>query len=318
MREYNCLVEKVVEPELGKVKLSKLTARHLDGLYAKLIARGLKPISVRHVHTLLGAALHQVERWGKVETNVSRRAEPPSVHGNQVQAPNPEVVRAIIAQAEKSEPTLAVLLFLAAATGAHRGELCALRWSDIDWKTGTLTVARSVYQTANKSWAEKGTKTHQVRRVALDDYTQGNLRRYRTDVEHLAEDLGLEVPDGAFIFSRSPVGVEPIRPNVVTDFMARMARAMGVDTHFHELRHFSATQLIAGGHDVRTVAGHLGHSDASVTLRVYAHALPERDRKAVTALGRVLAPPKQKVVGRSAAGFSRSTRTSKAAGSAGK
>jgi len=70
------------------------------------------------------------------------------------------------------------------------------------------------------------------------------------------------------------------------------AKAAGVKTHLHALRHFSATQLIAAGHDVRTVAGRLGHADASVTLRVYSHVLPERDREAAAALGRTLALPK--------------------------
>ncbi|MGH9919557.1 MAG: tyrosine-type recombinase/integrase [Nitrososphaerales archaeon] len=80
--------------------------------------------------------------------------------------------------------------------------------------------------------------------------------------------------------------------------MAQKARGPGVririglKTHLHalRLRHFSAPELIAGGHDVRTVAGRLGHADASITLRVYSHVLPERDRQAAAALGRALAP----------------------------
>jgi integrase len=63
-----------------------------------------------------------------------------------------------------------------------------------------------------------------------------------------------------------------------------------VDTHLHALRHFAATELIGAGHDVRTVAGRLGHRDASVTLKVYSHALPERDRDAATTLGKALTP----------------------------
>ncbi len=290
MREYRRIVEKIVIPDLGTIKLSKLTARHLDDLYARLTTRGLKPLSVRHVHTLLGAALHQAERWGLVVTNVSRRAQPPPVHAEVAKAPEASTVRAFIAHAEKVDPSLAVLLFLGAATGARRGELCALRWSDLNLESGTLTIARSVYQTPKKGWAEKPTKTHQARRVALDAQAKMVLKRYRADVDELARELGLLVPPDGFMFSRSPTGAEPLRPNVVTDFMIRMASAVGANMHFHELRHFSATELIAAGHDVRTVAGRLGHADASMTLRVYAHALPERDRKAAAALGRILAP----------------------------
>jgi integrase len=290
LREYRRIVDRVVKPELGKVKLSRLSARQLDDLYAKLTTRGLKPTSVRHVHTLLGAALHQAERWGLVDINVSRRAQPPSVHVQQAKAPEVDAVQAIIAEAGEADPTLGILLFLGAVTGARRGELCALRWSDFNTETGILTIARSVYQTTSKGWAEKPTKTHQARRVALDDYAASLLMQHRDRIDELADKIGLEVRSDAFMFSRSPEGSEPIRPNILTDFTSRIAKRVGVKTHFHELRHFSATQLIADGHDVRTVAGRLGHADPSVTLRVYSHALPEQDRKAAATLGRLLAP----------------------------
>jgi integrase len=64
--------------------------------------------------------------------------------------------------------------------------------------------------------------------------------------------------------------------------------APSIPTHLHGLRHFAATQMIGGGHDVRTVAGRLGHRDASTTLKVYSHFLPERDRDAADFLGKAL------------------------------
>jgi integrase len=141
-------------------------------------------------------------------------------------------------------------------------------------------------------WGEKPTKTHAARRVALDELGLEVLRRHRAAVDALAADLELEVGPEAYRFSRSPVGLEPIRPDVVSKVTARVAKGASVKTHLHALRHFSATQLIAGGHDVRTVAGRLGHADVSVALRVYSHMLPERDREAAAALGRTLALPK--------------------------
>jgi integrase len=158
MREYNRLTEKTVRPEIGHLRLSKLTSRDLDRLYAKLTAKGNKATTVRRVDALIAAALHQAERWGDVDRNVSRRASPPPVHAAQVDAPAPEEVQAILAAAEAVEPTLAVLLLLGALTEARRGELCALRWPDIDFDAGTLSIARSIYEVAGGGWAEKGTK----------------------------------------------------------------------------------------------------------------------------------------------------------------
>jgi len=290
MRKYRQIAEAVVRPELGKVRLSKLTARHLDALYAKLTAKGNKPTTVRRVHALMSAALHQARKWRLVAVNVTEDASPPAVHAEPIEVPAIEDVRAMLTEAEKLEPALGTLLAIGALTGARRGELCALRWSDIDWHAQVLTIARSVYEIRGGGWAEKPTKTHQVRRVGLDELGIAVLRKHRQNVDALAHQLGLAPSRDAFMFSRSPVGSEPIRPDVVSKFAIRVAKKAGLNTHLHALRHFSATQLIAGGHDVRTVAGRLGHADASITLRVYSHVLPVRDREAAAALGKALLP----------------------------
>lgn len=291
MREHRRLVTKVIVPAIGHVKLTKLTARHLDQLYAKLTAepRPLAPASVRRCHAVIGAALHQAEKWDLVARNVARRAQPPELHQARVEAPSPEEVQAIIRAAEAIEPGLAALLVLAALTGARRGELCALRWPDVDLAGARLTIARSVYETPGGGWGEKDTKTHAARSVGLDELALEVLRRHRLAVDTLADDLGLDVlPDG-FVFSRSPVGAEPIRPDVLSKFTKRVAEKAGVDTHLHALRHFSATQAIAAGFDPVTVSGRLGHADPAITLRVYSHALEQRDRELAAALGRTLA-----------------------------
>jgi integrase len=111
----------------GRCRLSRLTARHLDQLYAKMTAKGNKPLTVRRLHTILSAMLSQGERWKMVDLNVAHKARPPTVHTEQVEAPDIEQVRALIAQAEQVDPVLAALLFVGALTGARRGELCALR-----------------------------------------------------------------------------------------------------------------------------------------------------------------------------------------------
>jgi len=110
-----------------------------------------------------------------------------------------------------------------------------------------MAIARSIYDTPAGGWGEKGTKTHQVRTIGLDALGIEALRRHRVTIDGLAASLGFEVlPDG-FVFSRSPVGAEPIRPDVLTKFTRRVAAAAGVDSHLHALRHFSATQAIAAG-----------------------------------------------------------------------
>jgi integrase len=81
----------------------------------------------------------------------------------------------------------------------------------------------------------------------------------------------------------------------VTSFFIRVRNEVGApNVRLHDLRHFTATQLIGAGVDVRTVAGRLGHSDPSLTLRIYSHALEERDRAAATIMGNVLSAKRTK------------------------
>ncbi len=292
VRKYRLMSDSIVRPELGKIRLTKLTARDLDRLYAKLTAKGNAPATVRRVHALIGAALHQAERWELVDRNVARRAQPPEVRTKRVMAPSVDEVRKLLAEAEEADSVLAVMLTLAATTGARRGELCALRWSDVDWGLATLTIERSVYETEGGGWAEKDTKTHQERTIGLDEFTLAVLAAHRSRVDALAAELRLEVKPDGFLCSRSPVGSEPILPSVVTHFTSKVAKRAGVATHLHALRHFSATQAIASGFDPVTVGSRLGHADPSITLRVYAHALERRDRELANTLGTVLAGPR--------------------------
>jgi integrase len=292
IRAYESLAKRWVRPELGKVRLSKLTAMHLDSMYSKMTANGNTPATVRRAHALMSSSLVQARKWRLVESNVAVDASPPSADEVRFEVPTPEQVRAMIDAGEKIEPTLAALLLVAALTGARRGELCALRWTDLDEDAVTLTIARSVYETHSEpSWAEKSTKSRQIRRIGLDDVTLATLRRVRQARDELAASLDLEVQPAGFIFSRSPIGAEPFGPDTVTRFAKRAAAKAKVDTHLHALRHFSASQAIGAGFDPVTVGARLGHADPSITMRVYSHALEQRDRELAASLGRTLALP---------------------------
>ena len=99
------------------------------------------------------------------------------------------------------------------------------------------------------------------------------MMKRRADQEAYTAMVGTTLVTDAFILSPIATGARTFIPDTLTDYYKRTAKRLGIATHFHELRHFAATTAIGAGADVRTVAGRLGHADASVTLRVYAHAL---------------------------------------------
>ena len=198
----------------------------------------------------------------------------------------------MIEAAEKRDPRLASLLMLAALTGMRRGELCALRWPDIDFDTGVLTVNHAVV-VAPKGLVVKATKSNRDRIVALDPVALALLEQHRLRALSWISQAGSELNANAFVFSPYVEATKPFRPDNVTSFFIRVRNEVGAPAvRLHDLRHFTATQLIGAGVDVRTVAGRLGHSDPSVTLRVYSHALEERDRAAASIMGDLLRPQK--------------------------
>ena len=302
LRTYRAQIKQTIRPRLGKVKLHQLTARHLDALYGVMKDAGASPKTVRNHHAIISSALHQGVRWGWVRNNVAERARPPRVAQRRVHAPAVEVVRDVIEEAERRDPRLAPLLMLAALTGMRRGELCALRWSDVDLELGILEVSRSVVVVVG-GLAEKTTKTDRSRKVSLDPVGIALLTAHRAHVEQWITEAGSELEPDAFVFSPSVRAATPFRPDNVTSFFIRVRDAVGApDVRLHDLRHFTATQLIGAGMDVRTVADFLGHSDPSLTLRVYSHAIEERNKAAAAIMGQVLSAQKKQPAELSPAG----------------
>jgi len=284
MREHRRSVEKDIKPEIGALRLDKLTGKDLDRLYALWLGRGLSPASVRRHHSILSAALGRAVKWDMVPANPADRATPPGLTRTTVTAPSVGDVQRLITEAEKSDQVLATAIALGAVTGARRGELCALRWSDVDWGRETLQIARSL--TVVHTVATEGpTKSHSRRDIAIDEALSAFLAKRRADQEVYASAVGVGLVGDPYILSRASDGGMPCLPDGLTSGYARVAKRLGIGGHFHGLRHFAATTAIGAGLDARTVAGRLGHADASVTLRVYSHALEARDRQAAELLG---------------------------------
>lgn len=117
---------------------------------------------MHHLHAILSTALTKAEKWGWVERAPTRGVSPPPLRSKEITAPTPEQLNILIAEA--SDPVLAVAIALAALTGCRRGELAALRWSDVDLTIGRVHVWRSL--SVVKGELDKGpTKTHAIRKV---------------------------------------------------------------------------------------------------------------------------------------------------------
>jgi hypothetical protein len=168
LREYRRLIARRIQPALGQVSIAKLTTPQLDAFYLALTrVAGLSPASVRQVHSILRRSLRQAVRWGWLSANPAVHASPPRLRRGEIDPPSLADLRKLLIAADAHDPGLGVLLRLAAATGMRRGELCGLRWSNVDLGRARLVVRRAVVAVPDGT-AEKDPKTHAVRRLSLD------------------------------------------------------------------------------------------------------------------------------------------------------
>jgi hypothetical protein len=174
----------------------------------------------------------------------------------------------------------------------RRGEISALRWRHVDFATDTLIVQRANAQ-PKSGVKEKQTKTRQQRRIAIDPQTAALLRAHRERWEQRCRLLDVVFRDEMFVFSPAPDASSPYGPRSLSHRYRRLAMKLGLrSTRLHSLRHYAATELIAAGVDVRTVAGRLGHgSGGATTLKVYAGWVDEADRRAATTMAGIMPVP---------------------------
>ena len=304
-------IEARIRPTLGAVRLSNLNPETLETAYRRWLAEGLSAAPVNKYHSIISAACHQAVKWGWIDTSPTARATAPRAERTEMKVPTPEQLTLLVRAAEDADPVLATAVALAALTGARRGEIVALKWSDIDLVNGRVRIARSLTVTQGEQHTGP-TKTHQSRDIALDPVCVEILKRrwsYMVDLSEQAESP--LVPD-PFVLSYNANGATSVNPDTFTHGFGKLCVTMELPAlkklrktkpkakrtdlapgqqwpfRFHDLRHFSVTTLIAAGVDVRTVADRHGHARATMTLDRYAHALPERDRAAAGLLGATL------------------------------
>jgi len=304
-------IEGRLRPALGDVRLDKLEADAIDAAYRGWLADGLSASTVHKYHSILSAACRQAVKWGWIDRAPTDRASPPSPVRKDMVVPTPEQLSGLMKAADEDDPVLATAIALAALTGARRGELVALRWSDIDLAVGRVRIARSLTVAGGEQHTGP-TKTHQSRDLALEPLGITVLRRRWDYMVALSDEAESPLVEDPYVLSYNANGATAANPDTLTHGFAglcvqmekpalkRLREAKPKATRsdlapgqrwpfrFHDLRHFSVTILIAAGVDVRTVAERHGHARATMTLDRYAHALPERDREAAGVLESVL------------------------------
>jgi integrase len=242
-------------PELLAMPLGEITPLHLSREWTRLLkagghhrktkqARPLSSKTVRHIAGLVSSAFARAERWGLVVTNPVKRSEPPVPRKHRGVALTPSQQTLVFVSA--SGPwCMATFLELCAATGARRGEVLALRWSDI--QGGRAVIARSLSQT--KQLLEfKGTKTERPRDVKVPESALAALDTHRKRQDEFRQQFGVAYRTDLDLIFANPDGT-PLLANSISSGVSLLFRRLGLPkgASLHSLRHTHGSHLVADG-----------------------------------------------------------------------
>lgn len=268
-RDHPATMDRWIRPVIGDMDIARVRPMDIEDLVNEIAVD--HPATARKVLAILRSAFEDAIRWDLVTRNPARSARRPKAAKPSTKAPPLPLVRAAIAAAD---PGMAIVVRLAVVSGCRRGELLGLRWGDVDLDAGVIVVSRSIAETGVGPAVAKSTKTGRVKVIPLDDRTVVELRRWRRSCAEGALAFGVPLGDEHYLFAQRPDGVEPWSPSTLTHRWRALADTNGLPgVRFHDLRHATATTMIAGGIDPKTAADRLGH-DPSVMLGIYTHAVP--------------------------------------------
>lgn len=301
LETYESCIRVHVVPSLGTVRIQSLTALQLDRMYARLRTHGGvlqagKPLSartVRIIHTILHRALADAERQGLIARNVADLASPPS--NKSAKAPEATIwSTAELASflADNEDHRLYPLVFLAGYSGLRRGELCGLRWEDVDLDGARLSV-RQQAQNMKGQIVFSNLKTDNARRsVALDTQTVAILRAHRKVQAEWRLAVGPGWWDIGLVFTTADGSA--LDPSAVTKTFHGLVLRSGLpEVTLHGLRHSHTAHMLMAGVPALTVSKRLGHSSVVFTQDRYGHMLPDSQDAVVAAIerGRIALAP---------------------------
>jgi integrase len=279
-----------LHPDLLAMRLPDITPLHLSKEWTRLLESGghfrsskePRPLSAKTVRNTAGvvsSAFGRAIRWGLVTSNPVAQSEPPVPRRHTGTALTPAQLKLLI-EAASGCWCLPAFLELSAATGARRGEVLALRWSDIEGDA--VLITRSLSQT-RAGLAFKETKNRKTRPVVLPESAIAALKIHRATQNAYREQFRTAYKSDLDLIFAEPNGT-PLRPDSISSSVSALFKRLKIPkpkgAALHLLRHSHGSHLLASGMELPAVSERLGHSSVVVTATVYSHRISGRDKEA--------------------------------------
>ena len=275
-------------PTLGPIPLRELSTLMIEREMNRLKDSGgraakskeAKPLSAKTVSLIKGVlsvALNSAVRWGMIPANPCALVRMPKADKREQQALDHTETDWFLECAKTS--WIYPLLVVAAATGARRGELCALTWQDVDLETGFMSISKSVEQTRD-GLRVKSTKNRKARIFTLPGSAVQALRDHQAAQAELMTQIGPDYRADLGLVFGDECG-DHRKPDSVTSTACRIAEKAGFKgVSLHNLRHGHGSQLLSAGVPLPAVSARLGHSSPYVTATIYSHAIKRDELEA--------------------------------------
>ena len=287
LESYGCLIRNQVKPFIGSKPLSALTTSEMQKFYNKIKKEGrvrehpihgkaLADSMVRGIHMMLHEALDMAVKERLIVKNPTNGTTVPKCNYAEKQVLVDSQLDTFLAAIE-AYPEWVDFFYTEVMTGLRKGEICGLKWSDVDFDSGKLRVQRAV--TRQKGGIRIGeTKTDTGMRVIVLPPSVLDLLR-RRKAEALSE----------WIFYKLTNPCEPMSPDAAYRKLKIILKNAELPLiRFHDLRHTFATHATDGGVDPKTLSGILGHTNASFTLDTYTHVTTDMQKKASVVVGNMM------------------------------
>lgn len=280
---------------LARIPLDDLTALDVHRYLSGLAAAGRGPATVKQIRNALSKALKAAVLYGRLDPGVTAalqgqrlpRARRVEARGKRVKTLTHERARLLLSGAGQHEPLITVML----GTGLRRGEVLALRWSDIDWEAGTMHYHAGIEGDGHGREVYGLTKGGEECHDVLAPMVLDALRRQRTaqNAARLAYPWPWAEDEDHDDFVFTNARGRRLRRDYVTRLVSRLARAAGAG-HVtpHMLRHSAASFLAAAGTPVPVIQRVLHHASEDITKDVYIHLLERAYGEGTEALDAVL------------------------------
>ncbi len=303
---YRFLLDVHAIPEIGHLKLARVQPAHLNKLYATLQKErkdgkpgGYSPTTIKRVHAVISSIMTTAVQWNIITENPCKRVKPPRQGNPEISFFTPEQAAAFLEELDRETRDGAIPLQhniffqLALFCGLRRGEAVALKWQDVDFDAGTVTINKSTAIVDGKKYQKTPKNRTSERTISIPRHVLSMLRRYRLEYNTYRMRIGSQwAGDGHIFIQWNGAQMHPSTPDgamrkVIGRYNSRHKEPLPHVTP-HGLRHTSATLLISQNIDVRTVSNRLGHAQTSTTMNIYTHALQKKDEQAAETLENLL------------------------------